>query len=77
MLCTDWQLFFVLKVWNRHPSFPEIVRRHFRLAFSGEHSLLLLLTSLGYTPIPTFCYIDKRTPKMIAMQRVTPPILKS
>jgi hypothetical protein len=43
MQCTDRHLSFVPKVGNRHPSFPEIVRRHFRLSFSGEHSLFVAL----------------------------------
>src|SRR6266516_7728996 len=43
MLCPDRYLWFVPKVRNRHPAFPEIVCRHFRLAFSGEHSLFVAL----------------------------------
>ncbi len=43
MLFTDWHLWFVPKVWYCPPAFPEIVRRHFRLAFSCEHSLFITL----------------------------------
>src|SRR2546423_15706407 len=58
MLCTDRYLWFVPKVWNRQPAFPEIMRRHFRLAFSGEHALFVArdthhtLTGLEICEVP-------------------------